>query len=280
MQLFLFQNQQQVGPYTETQIREMLDCGSIQETDVCWMEGWDDWRPVGALFPSQSKKETAKTPFPTEEKPSGQINKRSIPTWAFVCTAALVALILGYFIGREHVKYEIKTAFSDAAESFSQGITDAFSSNSEVNEPIIKLQLGQIYEVDSFSIILTTAVIDLPLINGGMWSNEPSQAKEPLLILSFDIVNKDERRKLNFRADNLTLVDDVENRIRGSFHESSEGLKKYDEILPGTSVSHVALFEIPLPKTQHMNLTVDLALLGNEGVIEYTIPFGSIKDNR
>ena len=40
--------------------------------------------------------------------------------------AALVGLVIGYFVGREHLKYEMRTALSAA----SAGIADAFSSNS------------------------------------------------------------------------------------------------------------------------------------------------------
>lgn len=36
----------------------------------------------------------------------------------------LVALIVGYFIGREHVKYEIRTAFQSAAQNFQKGLAE------------------------------------------------------------------------------------------------------------------------------------------------------------
>ena len=50
MQFYLYQNDQQVGPYTESQIKEMVAAGSIQETDICWHEGLSDWQPLNAVI--------------------------------------------------------------------------------------------------------------------------------------------------------------------------------------------------------------------------------------
>ena len=45
--IFLFQNEQQVGPYTRSQIHEMLQAGSIPEDAVYWYEGMADWQGIG-----------------------------------------------------------------------------------------------------------------------------------------------------------------------------------------------------------------------------------------
>lgn len=50
MQIYLYQNDQQIGPYTEQQIRELVSAGTIQENDVCWHEGLPDWQPLNTVI--------------------------------------------------------------------------------------------------------------------------------------------------------------------------------------------------------------------------------------
>ncbi len=50
---------------------------------------------------------------------------------AGIVVAVLLGLVVGYFAGREHVKYEMRTALSSAAEQFAQGLSNAFGGKSE-----------------------------------------------------------------------------------------------------------------------------------------------------
>ena len=50
MQIYLYQNEQQTGPYTEQQIRDLVATGNIQTTDVCWHEGISDWQPLDTVI--------------------------------------------------------------------------------------------------------------------------------------------------------------------------------------------------------------------------------------
>jgi hypothetical protein len=50
MQIYLYQNDQQIGPYTEQEIREFISARTIQETDVCWHEGLSDWQPLNTVI--------------------------------------------------------------------------------------------------------------------------------------------------------------------------------------------------------------------------------------
>ncbi|MGI9271756.1 MAG: hypothetical protein ACR2QT_08280 [Woeseiaceae bacterium] len=52
---------------------------------------------------------------------------------AGVFVAVLLSLAIGYFAGREHLKYEMRTALTSAAEEFSAGLTNAFGGTSEVD---------------------------------------------------------------------------------------------------------------------------------------------------
>jgi hypothetical protein len=50
MDYFIFKDEQQYGPYSETQIEEMLSKGSLPETVLYWSDGMSDWRPVSERF--------------------------------------------------------------------------------------------------------------------------------------------------------------------------------------------------------------------------------------
>jgi hypothetical protein len=53
MQIYLYQNEQQTGPYTEQQIRDLVAAGTIRTTDVCWYEGLSDWQPLDTVISFQ-----------------------------------------------------------------------------------------------------------------------------------------------------------------------------------------------------------------------------------
>ena len=54
MQIHIAKNGQRMGPYSETQVREMLAAGSIATTDLAWYEGMADWKPVSQVLPASA----------------------------------------------------------------------------------------------------------------------------------------------------------------------------------------------------------------------------------
>lgn len=50
MELYLHQNGEQVGPYTEDQISSMLASGGLSRNDIVWHEGLTEWQPIHAVF--------------------------------------------------------------------------------------------------------------------------------------------------------------------------------------------------------------------------------------
>ncbi len=42
----------QQGPVSEAEVREKIARGELQPTDLCWREGWAEWKRVDAAFPS------------------------------------------------------------------------------------------------------------------------------------------------------------------------------------------------------------------------------------
>lgn len=48
---YIYQNDQQHGPFAMDQLKGMLESGTLQETDLCWNEGMTDWQPVATALP-------------------------------------------------------------------------------------------------------------------------------------------------------------------------------------------------------------------------------------
>lgn len=50
MDYYLHQNGEQSGPFTEDQIRSMLECGAVDPTDIIWHEGLSEWQPIETVL--------------------------------------------------------------------------------------------------------------------------------------------------------------------------------------------------------------------------------------
>lgn len=285
MQLYLYQDQQQVGPYSESQIREMLMNGSLQETDVCWHEQLSDWQPISSVLNISAAKAASKSPLPNahvaEVKEQSSRQKPKFPQWVRYALPAIAALIIGYFIGREHLKYQIKTALFDVATAFSGGLRGASADSEALSTPVPQLEIGQTHQVDGLDITLESAKIEAPQVKRA-YSSEVGPAEKPSLVFTVKIQNTDERKVLKYREDKFRLRDDVDNEIRPAYYSfSSErlagALGSRFEITPGSTVSHIEAFNIPLPKTEYLVLSVDLSGFDRDGIIEYKIPASSIE---
>ncbi len=53
--------------------------------------------------------------------------------YAGYIVAALLGILIGYFAGREHLKYEMRSAFESAAEGISESLSLAFGGNAETD---------------------------------------------------------------------------------------------------------------------------------------------------
>ena len=78
MNYYLYLNEQQVGPYTEEQIRALVATGTAAQTDLCWHEGITDWQLLNSVLsfqqppspvvpPASPTPETKKCPFCAEQ---------------------------------------------------------------------------------------------------------------------------------------------------------------------------------------------------------------------
>lgn len=203
---------------------------------------------------------------------------------------ALAALILGYFAGREHIKYQMRSAMSDVAEAFSKGLgatnTESLGETQDaVAEPPTQLLIGKTHSLDDFSIRLTSAKIATSSVKDMIGQSRTGE--NPDLALTFTVANKHSRKILRFRkanqflAGHFRLRDDVDNAIRGVNYGAGSkvvgALSGSEDILPGKTASHIELFSVPPPKTKFLILTVNLACFGGKNDIEYKIPAASIE---
>lgn len=54
MQIYLARNTQQAGPYTLTELNNMLASGQVVLTDLAWHEGMENWQPLVELTDGQT----------------------------------------------------------------------------------------------------------------------------------------------------------------------------------------------------------------------------------
>ena len=54
MQIFINKNGNQLGPFPEQQVAEMLKSGQVAGTDLAWGEGMETWKPLSSFAQFQS----------------------------------------------------------------------------------------------------------------------------------------------------------------------------------------------------------------------------------
>ena len=69
MQIIITKNGERLGPYSETQVKEMVEAGTIALTDLAWHDGISDWTPVAALIAPPEAKADAPPAIPPATAP-------------------------------------------------------------------------------------------------------------------------------------------------------------------------------------------------------------------
>lgn len=216
----------------------------------------------------------------------------SLPLWAIVAGPAVACLIVGYVAGREHLKYQMRSAVADAGKAFAEGLRNAFPGMPDQSvepeqkpDPPPRLALGDTYDAGGFTVQVLEAVLRRPAvkeITGGV-----SSSKEPLLTIQVRFTNKDDRKVLTFREDRLRggsvfrLRDDVDNVVRavnfGLGNQVVGAMGRLAELRPEESLEQLQVFSVPLPKTKSLVLNVDLYCFEGEGEVEFEIPIASVR---
>jgi hypothetical protein len=103
--IYVYHNNEQVGPFTEEKIRRYLDEGRIEPSTLGWVEGADDWRPVSEMLglPVAQPVQTSQIaqPQPPQQQAAPQNTpsdpkKLILASWIMIGAICLVALIPGF----------------------------------------------------------------------------------------------------------------------------------------------------------------------------------------
>jgi uncharacterized membrane protein YdbT with pleckstrin-like domain len=63
MSFHIFKDNQQIGPYTLEEISTYIQQSSLTPVDLCWQEGWAEWRPISSILTG-----SVRTPDPNMER--------------------------------------------------------------------------------------------------------------------------------------------------------------------------------------------------------------------
>lgn len=86
MSIYVNKNNQQLGPFDEKKVVEMLKSGQLSTDDLAVRQGEEQWQPLGNLFPADSISSAIPNPLTQESNP---------PKKGFGCLRLLgIALIL------------------------------------------------------------------------------------------------------------------------------------------------------------------------------------------
>ena len=89
MELYLNQNGEQVGPYTEDQISAMIHSGALTRNDIVWHEGLTEWQPLHTVFD---------LPVPVAPPSAYQVARQSTPESRTVMTNVKQGAIIGGWV--------------------------------------------------------------------------------------------------------------------------------------------------------------------------------------
>jgi hypothetical protein len=211
---------------------------------------------------------------------------------------SLLSLTAGYFAGREHLRYQIRSSFEDAGKQFVRNLKEGFGQalgrplpepDEKPPEPKAKLVLGKPMDTDAASFVVNTARMEYPELKGGI-RQTTMKHNEECLVVGLTIHNKDARKQLNvfygqaYVSNVFTMQDDVGNRVDTMFFSSPDSdfaivgsHPSYKDIDPEQSVEHFVGFKRPLPKTKSLQLRIDMRLIGQDGFVQYDIPINKVE---
>lgn len=116
MQIYIHHNNQQIGPFTEAEVKAQLAAGTISPQDHVWWQGQQDWVPLSqtALGGGGTPVIPGASSIPTVSSPGGLVVQPTskLAIWALVCGclsfvfslfASIPAIILGH-MGLKEIK--------------------------------------------------------------------------------------------------------------------------------------------------------------------------------
>lgn len=203
-------------------------------------------------------------------------------------------LIAGYYIGREHLKYQLRSQVAKIGEEFEQnmrkGLAQAFMPHAAQPAQEPKqipnqklLPISEVIRTPEFEMTFRSAAIEHPklqTISGEGYSTKPC------LMIRMNVKNVHPRKLLRgvsdgrFDLEHFSLLDDYGNNIRNisRVFEDIEFIGPSADIGPGESAVHTLLYRIPPAQTKHLVLTIDHQNFGSEGASTYKIPIAQVSN--
>ena len=111
-QIYFHKNEQQMGPYTEQQVRDMLLSGSIHANELAWHEGLPNWQSLSTIMQTDN---VAPPPAP----PTNADSDMNIALPIFLLMILGVGIWCFYFSGRTGA-FKNTTPQSSATSSYTQ----------------------------------------------------------------------------------------------------------------------------------------------------------------
>lgn len=206
---------------------------------------------------------------------------KSSKTTHFIATET-IGIVLGLSIAIGLTNFPMPQTPFNSSDSPASPFSFASSGRKTTSpkEDIESLQFNKTFVKDNVALKLTGFDIKNPEVEDMF--GELNIGKKPALVVSISFTNLDDRKILRFEEQNsfspsnFKLRDDAGNAIRGiGYGVGSKivgSLDGSEDILPGSTASHIEVFTVPPPKTKSLVLTIDLECVGRVGTVEFEIP--------
>jgi hypothetical protein len=207
----------------------------------------------------------------------------------YIILIILVSFAGGFFAGREHLKYELEASISAVGSAINESLKETFSTNNSVKTKdaslsnsgslVKNLKIGEIFSASTFNFQLEKISVDFITVNSFIG---PKKSDEKFLLLSFNLANSDPRKILEYfeHDDTYCLADDVGNKIDPkhiNLTDNVDGVTRYEKINPEQKLKFIKIFNLPLPKTESLLLTVDLKNLKSEEKLNIAVPIEMVE---
>jgi len=138
MSTYINKNGQQLGPFSDEQIIEGLKNGLYSPEDLCWREGWSNWKPLREVYnvavnaknkPSQSISHSdIKEPVSKFESGVFSYSRKVIKWIAYGIVVGIVLCVLALFIPAPSTKVSYDEANSVTNKTKSSGVVGSVMS--------------------------------------------------------------------------------------------------------------------------------------------------------